>query len=251
MPVGQRHAPPPEPVRAALVRLLAGGLVLGFASGRGRSLHRELRAWVPRGLWDRVLVGMYTGGARVWLAEEVSHVEEIRRPDLSPAAVAGLAEAHARLAAPPFDRLFVLARPPAPGQVSVKPRPDRPVPVRSLIALSTAVLGRPPALPVRLAASAYAIDIVPATVSKAAVAAEVAAAAAFGSAVLAVGDRGEPGGNDFELLACVPYSLQRRDARINVVVEEETHLSLRRRPDPAALPPRPRRSTPGPQRESR
>jgi hypothetical protein len=202
-PAGSGQVPLP-PVRAAFVRLLQAGLVVGFASSGDRSLHQCVRDWVPREHWDRVLVGMCTGGARVWLSDEIPDSSEIRRSDISPAAAAGLAEAQARLAALPFDRLFVLDR--RLGQLSVQPHPQRPVPVRTLLAVVAAVVGRPPMLAVRLAASADGVDIVPAAVSKASVVTAMTAVA--GSApVLAIGNRGQPGGSDFELLACVPHSL--------------------------------------------
>ncbi len=201
---GSGHALPLAPVRRAVVRLLDSGCLLGVASGRGRSLHRELRAWVPRDHWPRVLVGMYSGGVRVPLTDDVSDTSELPRPDLSPDDAAALAVAHRRLADPALADLITLDR--RLGQLTVKPHPDAPLDPSSLARITATVLGRPPVPAVRLATSGYAVDVVPLGVTKAAVVADLAARL-DGDHVLAIGDHGQPGGNDHELLACVRYSL--------------------------------------------
>jgi hypothetical protein len=49
-------------VLTAVILLLmvnfAGGLVMNFASGRGKSLHRRLREFIPREYWKGVVVGL-------------------------------------------------------------------------------------------------------------------------------------------------------------------------------------------------
>lgn len=197
---GSGHSPPAWPERAELLRLLAAGQILGFASGRGRSLHRELRGWLPESLWPQVIVGMYNGGVILRLTEELSQHGEIPRPDVSGEAAADLAQAQARLAAYARTvRMDVRL-----GQVTVKPCHDG-TSHQALTALTRSVLALPPLLAVRVLESAHAVDIVPARVSKASVISAVADLA--GGSVLAIGDQGQPGGNDFALLAHQPFSL--------------------------------------------
>jgi hypothetical protein len=198
---GAGHAPPDPAIRAEMIRLAETGCVLGFASGRGRSLHRELRGWIPRPLWSGVLVGMYNGGVRLALSDDIAADTELARPDVMPSAAAALAEARLRLSELPVSELTRLDV--RLGQVTVTARDGLPHEV--LAQLTAAVLARPPAVAAACVASAHAVDIVPVQVSKAAVVADGAARA--GLPMLAIGDQGQPGGNDFDLLACQRHSL--------------------------------------------
>jgi hypothetical protein len=198
---GAGHDPPGPAIRNQMLRLAETGCVLGFASGRGRSLHRELRGWIPRPLWPQVLVGMYNGGVRLPLGQDIAAHTEIPRPDLDLAASAALAEARRRLCEPPLDELTRLEL--RLGQITVRGRGA--VPHALVAQITAAVLARPPAVAVTSVASAHAVDVVPVTVSKSAVVAD--AMTRTGRPMLAIGDQGQPGGNDFDLLACYRYSL--------------------------------------------
>jgi hydroxymethylpyrimidine pyrophosphatase-like HAD family hydrolase len=197
---GSGHSPPAWPERAELLRLLAAGQIVGFASGRGRSLHRELRGWVPESRWPQVIVGMYSGGVILRLTEELPAHGEIPRPDVSGEAAAGLAEAQARLSA--YSRTVRLDV--RLGQVTVKACHEA-TSHQALTALTRSVLALPPLPAIRVLESAHAVDIVPARISKADVI--TAASDLAGGPVLAIGDQGQPGGNDFALLAHQLYSL--------------------------------------------
>ena len=197
---GSGHSPPAWPERTELLRLLAAGQVLGFASGRGRSLHRELRGWVPESRWPQVIVGMYNGGVILRLTEDLSQRDEIPRPDVSTQAAADLAEARARLSA--YSR--TVRTDVRLGQLTVKSRHEG-TSHEALTALTRSVLALPALPAVAVLESAHAVDIVPVQVSKAEVV--TAAAKLAGGPVLAIGDQGQPGGNDFALLAHQPFSL--------------------------------------------
>ena len=56
-----RFDAPDETIVKLLVNVIERGAYLGFASGRGSSLHRELRNVIPEQLWSRVYAGMYNG----------------------------------------------------------------------------------------------------------------------------------------------------------------------------------------------
>jgi hypothetical protein len=57
----KRFDPPDMAIVELLVSAVERGVCLGLASGRGSSLHRELRNVMPESLWSRVYAGMYNG----------------------------------------------------------------------------------------------------------------------------------------------------------------------------------------------
>jgi hypothetical protein len=79
----RREGPSQETVQS-LVRVLEGGVLVAFATGRGGSISETLRPLLPERFWDDVLVGYYNGGyvttLRTNLAEEPpeAHPELIR-----------------------------------------------------------------------------------------------------------------------------------------------------------------------------
>lgn len=181
----RRFGLPERGVQDRLRWLLDGGAVLGFASGRGRSLHADLRQWVPRAQWDRVVVGLYNGGVVLTLADDLP---DLREPSDWSRRVA------ATLAASPYgERLSVVER---GAQVSVEAtgvvHDDQ---LGALLAdrlHSAGVEGS-------IAASGHSVDIVPPTSTKLTVAADVERRT--GGGALAIGDQGQLGGNDHALLA--------------------------------------------------
>ena len=67
-----------------LLRLLRGGIAVGVATGRGKSVRQALRKALPKNYCDRVVVGYYNGGDVGLLSD--------KRPDGSPRAGEALAE---------------------------------------------------------------------------------------------------------------------------------------------------------------
>ena len=186
-----RFQPPPTDVCDEILRLLDKGMVLGFASGRGKSLHEATRGWMPREYWPQTHIGLYNGSLALTLADD---------PPPADAASPALADAADRIEELPLrDRLEVERR---ATQVSISGAALR---GPQLLPLIHAALVRPPALPVKAVASAHSVDLLLADSGKAAVIARVALAAR--GPVLAIGDQGSVGGNDFELLAATQWSL--------------------------------------------
>lgn len=186
-----RFDPPPDPVIDGLVGLLKHGLVLGFASGRGRSLAEAARQWIPRALWDQVTLGLYNGTVRVQLS---SPLEDYRVP----------AEPMRRVA----DQLGELQ---TLGDTRIDARRTQ-VSVScegltgtQLLPIVQAMFARGHALDLRIVASGHSVDITPSSESKASVVHVVGSSVRGG--VLAIGDQGQPGGNDFDMLAASPWSL--------------------------------------------
>lgn len=185
----------PEPaVQHALTELLESGAVLGFASGRGSSLHRDLRAWVAKRHWPQIVLGLYNGGIALSLDEELGD----RLP-----AQGTMAEAIDRLQELPLagELTFVERE----HQLGVELPSDSVMSPETVIQISKEVLARPPALAVKVVASAHSIDVVPNQSAKARTLTAVQECA--GGQALVVGDQGQVGGNDFELLAANRWSL--------------------------------------------
>lgn len=191
---GTRTELPKPVIQAALLRLLNAGADLGFASGRGKSLHTDLRAWVPRSHWPMVTVGLYNGGEIRTLDEEL--------PDLAiPGAL--MRRAERRLRQLPFvTGLEIESR---STQVTLTVAPGAYAQVGRLSELIANAMSRSPAIPVKTMISGHSVDLVPRPVTKLAVADRIAERR--GSVVLCIGDQGDVGGNDFELLAGTAWTL--------------------------------------------
>jgi hypothetical protein len=190
----QRFDLPAPSIRAGLMRLLDADLTIGFASGRGKSLHRDLRAWVPPDRWAQVLVGLYNGGVILHLSEDV--------PDLAAPSDLMAACAERVRALPIGPGLRVEAR---SVQVTVGIQAGAFAHIGRLTEIIADTLAREPALAVKVVASGHSVDVVPATTTKVTVV--EATKAARGLPALAVGDQGDFGGNDFELLAASAWTL--------------------------------------------
>ena len=191
---GQRFDLPATSTQAALTRLLDASVAIGIATGRGKSIHRDLRSWVPKERWPQVLLGLYNGGVTLTLADEL--------PDLAAPNEVMAAVADRVGALPVADALDIEAR---CVQVTVAVRAGAFAHIGRLSEIIADALARGPALPIKVVASGHSVDIVPATSTKASIADATASAA--GRPVIAVGDQGDLGGNDFELLASTPWTL--------------------------------------------
>lgn len=178
-------------IQQALLRLLGSGLPLAFASGRGDSLHRDLRAWVPREHWGAVHLGLHNGTWMLRLCDEAN--------DEPAGGAPVLAEVERRLGDHPPGVLAVRR---TASQVSVT-SPDALVGPDTIRTLVEAALRAVPRLDVRVAGSAHSVDVTAAGAGKEHV---VRLMEESHGAVLAAGDRGDAGGNDFDLLAATPWS---------------------------------------------
>jgi hypothetical protein len=181
----RRFELPDGQIRAALTTLLEDGLHLGFASGRGRSLYRDLRTWIPEAHWPHVLVGLYNGAVHVRLD---SKLPDLRAPTpWSSATTAALRDW-------PFAEMIEIEERGA--QVSVTP--VGPFEHDQLAKLASAHLAAAGAA-VQVLASAHSIDIVSRETRKETV--TEAIEHSTGGQALAIGDQGQIGGNDHSLLA--------------------------------------------------
>ena len=194
-----RFDPLPDDVAAELERLLQAGAIIGVATGRGKSVKRELRAAVDRRHWRRVVVGYYNGG-------DIALLDDDARPDGSESVSEPLARVAESLRSDPMlSALATLTfrRP----QITIEPGP-RGLGVEQLWGIAGRLLARPEAAGVNALRSGHSVDIVAPGVCKSAVVERVAWLAPRGpdTPVLSIGDRGLWPGND-SLLLSGPYSL--------------------------------------------
>ncbi len=189
-----RYDLPTEPVRAEVLRVLKGGLVVGFASGRGGSLHRDLRKWVPERFWSHIRLGLYNGALEMRLSDLLSD-------QTSCGGV--LAEVGKRLRGSIFAPSLKLEE--RTHQLKVEPGESASWSRLPLAEVVREIIDWEPALPLKVLSSAHSVDVVLRETSKRAVLAAVHGET--GGLVLAIGDQGQVGGNDFELLAATSASL--------------------------------------------
>ncbi len=184
----------PDPqIREELLRLLEGGAMLGFASGRGGSLHRDLREWMPKSRWSQVRLGLYNGGLSLSLDDALD--------DRSPVTGA-LGMAAKRIRAWPLARYAEITE--REHQLGITALPDSGLGLDAVAQIVQESISKPPSLPLKATASGHSIDIVPTDSAKTQTLEQLSMQS--GGEVVAFGDQGQIGGNDFELLAATPWS---------------------------------------------
>ncbi len=181
-----------------LSRLLRAGIVVGIATGRGKSVKKALREAIPKRYWQQVLVGYYNG-ADCGLLDK----EQCPFASEEPCAeLAGLAEAfQANVRLPQLAELTVRRM-----QITVEPRPLAPSPLAWSLVQGIARATNSPG--VTIVTSSHSIDVLAPGVSKCAVTKQVQTMLGIlsNAQVLCIGDRGRWPGNDFDMLR-EPFSL--------------------------------------------
>lgn len=188
-----------QEIGAQLSRLLDAGLLVGVATGRGKSIKEVLRASLPERSWSRVIIGYYNGG-------DIGGLEDDEKPDGTPEVCEALMPAAEALRADhvisnycdcSFRRMQVTIEPRDPATADTVWNTVQQL-VHSSRATGASVLR-----------SSHSIDIIAPGVSKRKLTEYVyqrVDAAGGKSAILCIGDRGQFPGNDFDLLQ-EPYSL--------------------------------------------
>lgn len=194
--VDVRHrSEPAEPeVFSELIRLAETGVRVGIATGRGRSVRRDLQQGLPRTLWPFFTVGYYNGA-------EIASLEDDSVPDrsenvcetLQPLADALRRQLEIERRVFQDNRAFQITL-----RTSV-------MPVKRLWALVRQVVHATDPSDVTITCSSHSVDVVTAEVSKLNVVRRLRESVG-GGPLLIVGDRGRWPGNDHELLA-EPFAL--------------------------------------------
>lgn len=187
-----RLDPPAADLIDELARLADSGVAIAFATGRGGSAGEALRHALPQRLHPKVIVGYYNGGHIRPLSVDIDTDPPEANPDL--AALAEWIEKQELL-----KPGITLKR----GKIQIT---INHADVRS----PTEFLGTLASFPaitdgrIKGVSSHHSFDLLPAGTSKTLVSKELRCIIPGGAQVLAIGDSGEPGGNDVELLAEPP-----------------------------------------------
>jgi len=190
---GERFAGPRADISSQLNRLLEGGMVLGIATGRGKSVRKDLRKVIEERNWPKVLLGYYNGGQIIMLDGE--------EPDSSTPPPSVLAQVAEILQVDDSIRHAVKIES-RPTQLSVTPLDFsdwKRLRQRVIEIISNA---RVPLI--KVLESTHSIDVLPFDVTKVSVVeASERLAALHGrpGAILRIGDCGAWPGNDSELLS--------------------------------------------------
>jgi hypothetical protein len=193
----QRFDPLPSDIAESLTRLLDSQLVIGIATGRGKSVRQRLREAFRKKHWAQITVGYYNGSQILSLASDAL-------PDAPDRVGDELATVAAAIKG---DRLLrqdgITLR---PKQITISTQ--RGLSLEALCEHAEAVANRSAPGAVRVMRSGHSVDIVPESVSKSDVVAHIQDLLEADATlpVLRVGDRGRWPGNDSQLLAS-PYGL--------------------------------------------
>ncbi len=192
-----RYGAPDEHISGKLADLLAKGVVIGIATGRGDSARAALTAALPESLWHRVIVGYLNGAVIAALDHEIStptgrsHHQEINT------LAQYLEEPHCHGW---IDRLKLYET-----QISVFPR--REVPITTLFRVLEQASNNLHLMDLQIRESSFSVDVMVRSSSKTRVLDRITSTFKIGAeSTLCIGDKGDWPGNDFELLRH-PYSL--------------------------------------------
>lgn len=180
----RRFEPPESDIQLELNRLLAEGVHIGIASGRGGSMYEHLRHTINKCHWKQVTVGMYNGARVIKLSDDWEKTHQ-RIPSQFNAARRRLEPLKAILG---FDMTV--------RQHQITLQPTGAIDPYELRTVAREHLAQTEGI--SLIASSHSVDIVMAGTSKTAVV--DALHARQPGCVLRIGDQGSAGGNDFELL---------------------------------------------------
>ncbi len=191
-----RFNPPQRTIVLELIRLLEHGITLGIATGRGRSVRKELQACLPEGHWGQVLVGYYNGA-------EIGCLSDNNLPNNQPIVCGSLVHALDSLEKhPELQKITdVTVR---PYQITLELK--HPAHENFLWETVNQVLIEAGVSGTTLLRSSHSVDVLAPGVSKVKVVEAVKEIICDETEILKIGDRGRWPGNDNSLLN-EPFSL--------------------------------------------
>lgn len=205
-PSANRFGCLPIDISDALTKIVENGVVLGIASGRGRSVGRSMRESLDHRFWGKVIVGYYNGGCVLKLGEGDPEIKGEMAPVL--ADFLNVLQKHLHL----LEMCEIESR---PLQITLTPRGNVPVTlVLELILELAAVKGTPG---ISVTRSSHSVDVLGPGVSKLSVVEaclDQIAEKRDEAHILRVGDSGTWCGNDLHLLSS-PFSLSVADCPMN------------------------------------
>ena len=190
-----RFDPPAPEISSEIARLSECGVRVAIATGRGKSVRRDLQSRLPHALWPLILVGYYNGA-------EVASLDDNDTPDGSTIAHVGLRSLSEALQLHPEVSTSV-SKEDRPFQITLQP--TRAMPAGRLWDLAQHVIRHCGVDDVGVTSSDHSVDILAAGVSKLNVVRRLREG--IGDApILVIGDRGRWPGNDHEMLS-EPFAL--------------------------------------------
>ena len=182
-----------------LSRLLNDGIILGIATGRGKSVREALQSCLPQKYWDKIIVGYYNGS-------DVALLSNNKHPVITGVLSKDLEEISIQFSTNQI--LGYLARIECrPHQIIIQAQ-NREY-KNSVHSIVFDMLARKGNDKLQAVESSHSIDIVPFDVSKSKVidvCIDILLSRNVTSRILCIGDQGEWPGNDYELLSH-PFSL--------------------------------------------
>lgn len=192
-PSANRFGQLPDDISLALNRIVDHEVVLGIASGRGRSVGQALRKTLDQKVWQKVIVGYYNGGCVQRLSEGDPPTNRQMHPELSN--FFDLVRKHPQL----VDTCQIEPR---PYQISLIMHPGCSLVSAMELILELLSVNRPPGI--CITRSSHSIDILGPGVSKLSVVqmcSQQLADTTSSPKVLRIGDSGTWSGNDLQLLS--------------------------------------------------
>lgn len=195
----ERYSGPSDEIGQELVRILRGGVIIGIATGRGRSVRSNLHHLIPKEYWKNVLIGYYNGSDIASL-ENIHHPDKTSPLDVSLQLIKNSIES--------YRQFHCIAKYECRSkQITIEPLNaalwKKTKSILLDIVIKTNIQG------IQVLESSHSIDVIAPNVSKlhlVAACEKVAKQIGNPGFVLCIGDKGEWPGNDYELLS-TPYSV--------------------------------------------
>ncbi|QMU61184.1 MAG: HAD hydrolase family protein [Gammaproteobacteria bacterium] len=188
----KRWDPPSNSMAVELIRLLEEGVIVGFATGRGKSIRRDLQQVIPKKFWSKILIGYYNGS-------ELKNLSNNNYLNTASDPVMELESLFKKLK----DNIFLselASFDQKKYQLTVKRKDDKPLSETFLWDLVQDELYQCEEHKGEVLRSSHSIDIIARDISKLSVVEEIKKEIDEHSEILSIGDRGRWPGNDARLL---------------------------------------------------
>ena len=176
-------------VTTMLESLLRHGITVGIATGRGKSVGKQMRDSLARKLWDKVWIAYYNGG-------DVGLLSDEHKPNVAHEIHPAIEHARQALCAEPSFSSLVSTTV-RPTQISVDPKV---LMTSECLWKYTAGIIERNHVEVRVIFSTHSVDIVPRHITKSTLTHKLQERLPGALTVLCIGDLGHYPGNDFDLL---------------------------------------------------
>lgn len=189
-----RGSPPSLEICGELNRLLSNGLKIAFATGRGKSIRKELRQAnaINSEFWDQVEIGYYNGSEIGLLSnDEIPNATIIENPEFK----------KVKKILVQSDVLMDLQIDISVRNNQMTVQTDKAVPENYLWECIQILLSDHAALNVQIRRSSHSVDIISPGVTKLDVFENINSQIESGLSILTIGDKGQWPGNDFQLLS--------------------------------------------------